>query len=122
MTGGKSKAVVVILFFFLCGIAYSVMQSKGTLEMGTEAEPAAVLSLTAEDVAQEERDSSWKININEAGQAELMMLEGIGEKISQRIIDYRQQNGPFLRIEEIMKVSGIGEKTFENIKDVITVE
>ena len=51
-----------------------------------------------------------------------MMLEGIGEKISQRIIDYRQQNGPFLRIEEIMKVSGIGEKTFENIKDVITVE
>lgn len=122
MTGGKRKAVVIVLFFLLCGIAYSAMQSKGMLEMGTETEPAAVLSMTAEEVACKEQDSEWKININEAGQEELMMLEGIGEKISQRIIDYRQQNGPFLQIEDIMKVSGIGEKTFENIKNAITVE
>lgn len=61
------------------------------------------------------------ININTADAAALMTLYGVGEKISQRIIEYRETNGPFEVIEDIMKVSGIGEKRFENIKDKICV-
>ena len=45
-----------------------------------------------------------------------------GEKMSERIIKYRQENGPFMSIEEIMKVSGISEKKFEDIKEYISVE
>ncbi|MBM6828538.1 helix-hairpin-helix domain-containing protein [Anaerotignum lactatifermentans] len=122
MKKGRKKLVVLLLFFLLSGTAYAHMQAKGTLRMGTETEPAAALSLTEEDVRQAAEDGSFTVNINEAGQSELMLLEGIGEKISQRIVDYRQTNGPFLSKEDIMKVSGIGEKTYENIKEFITIE
>ncbi len=63
-----------------------------------------------------------KININTAPLAELQKLPRIGEKVAQRIIDFRKEHGKFKKIEEIMKVKGIGEKTFKNLKDVITVE
>ncbi len=62
-----------------------------------------------------------KININTATIEQLDMLPGIGGVIAQRIIDYRDKNGPFAAIEDIMKVSGIGEKKFEQIKDYIKV-
>lgn len=61
------------------------------------------------------------ININTASQKELEELPGIGPTLSQRIIDYREKNGYFQTIEDIKKVSGIGDKKFEAIKDLITV-
>ena len=63
-----------------------------------------------------------KINLNTATLEELMTLDRIGPKYAQRIIDYRETNGPFEQIEDIMKVKGIGPKTFEANKDKITVE
>ncbi len=65
--------------------------------------------------------SGSKININNATAAELESLPRIGPKVAQRIIDFREKNGKFNRIEDIMKVPGIGEKVFEQIKDKITV-
>jgi comEA protein len=62
-----------------------------------------------------------KININTASSVELQKLPRIGPKIAQRIIDFRNQNGNFKNIEEIIKVRGIGEKIFKQIKDMITV-
>ena len=63
-----------------------------------------------------------KININTASKEELIALPGIGETLAQRIIDYRNTYGPFKSIEEIMEVKGIGEGTFNKIKDRIVVE
>ena len=54
-------------------------------------------------------DDSGRVNINTAGLSELCALPGIGESLAGRIIDYREQNGPFARPEDIMRVSGIGQ-------------
>ncbi|GAB6088001.1 helix-hairpin-helix domain-containing protein [Alkaliphilus crotonatoxidans] len=62
-----------------------------------------------------------KININQAGQQELTALPGIGEALADRIINYRQEYGNFKSPEEIKNVSGIGEKKFEDIKELIVV-
>lgn len=62
-----------------------------------------------------------KININAAAIEELDTLPGIGPAIAQRIVDYREANGPFKSIEEITLVSGIGDATYDKIKDRITV-
>lgn len=61
------------------------------------------------------------VNINTASQNELDSLPGIGPAYAQRIIDYRESHGGFKSIEEVKNVSGIGQKTFEKIKDKITI-
>lgn len=61
------------------------------------------------------------ININTATIEQLTVLTGIGEAKAKAIIIYREENGSFKSIEEIMNVSGIGEKTFENIKEFISI-
>ncbi|MEW6032298.1 MAG: helix-hairpin-helix domain-containing protein [Bacillota bacterium] len=62
-----------------------------------------------------------KVNINTASQAELETLPGVGPSIARRIIEYRLQNGPFRALEELMNVSGIGEKRFAELVDLITI-
>lgn len=61
------------------------------------------------------------ININTADKDELTKLRGVGPVIADRILEYRQNNGAFENIEDIKKVKGIGPKTFEKMKDSITV-
>lgn len=60
------------------------------------------------------------VNINTASAEELMKLKGVGEKTAQKIIEYREQC-PFETVEDIINVNGIGEKKFEDIKDMICV-
>jgi comEA protein len=60
-----------------------------------------------------------KIDINKASIKELQRLEGIGKTLANRIVEYRTLNGPFQDIKEIMKVSGIGNLTFEKISGQI---
>jgi competence protein ComEA len=61
------------------------------------------------------------LDINTASTTELEELPGIGPTTAQKIVEYREQNGPFISIEDIINVSGIGPGTFERIKDLITV-
>jgi competence protein ComEA len=63
--------------------------------------------------------ASTLININTASVSELMMLPGFGATRSQDVIDYRNANGPFRKIEDIIQVKGIGQATFEQIKELI---
>ncbi|HCJ58245.1 helix-hairpin-helix domain-containing protein [Lutispora sp.] len=66
--------------------------------------------------------NAGKININTAEASELDSLPGIGEAYAKRIIEYRKANGPFKSIEDIKNVTGIGEKRYEAIKDLIMVK
>ena len=61
------------------------------------------------------------ININTATVADLETLPGIGAKTAARIVEYRQKNGPFKKVEELMNVSGVGEKSFLKLKPQLVV-
>ena len=61
------------------------------------------------------------ININTASAADLQRLPGIGAKTAGRVIEYRQKNGPFKKVEELMNVRGVGEKNFLKLKNQISV-
>jgi competence protein ComEA len=61
------------------------------------------------------------VNINTATTAEFVALPGIGPALAARIIEYRQKNGSFKKIEDLMSVRGIGEKSFLKLKPLLTV-
>lgn len=67
-------------------------------------------------------EDAGKINLNKASVTELAQLKRVGMKYAQRIVDYREKNGPFAKPEDIMNVQGIGSKTFELNKELIAVE
>jgi len=66
--------------------------------------------------------ASKKININEASLKELIKLNRVGPALAGRIISYRKKYGPFKEPEEIKNVKGIGEKTYEKMKEQIILE
>ena len=76
--------------------------------------------IPSEDEIEISSNSSGLININTASADELMLLPGIGQVYAQRIIDYRSSKS-FSSIEEITNIDGIGEKTFNKLKDLITI-
>ena len=61
------------------------------------------------------------VNLNTATASQIATLPGIGEKAAQRIIEYREKNGGFKKIKELMNVKGIGEKSFLKLKPLVTV-
>ena len=64
--------------------------------------------------------SAGKIDINTATEAELMTVNGIGESLAKRIVEFRDENGPYERIEDLLKVRGIGEKSLEKLRAHLT--
>ena len=65
--------------------------------------------------------STTMININTASATDLERLPGIGAKTASRIVEYRQKNGPFKKVEELMNVRGVGEKNFLKLRTQISV-
>jgi competence protein ComEA len=86
--------------------------TAGEIAEGTEIPGGAASSGTSAD---------GKININTADGETLQQINGVGPATAQKILDYRTQNGKFAAIEDIQNVSGIGAKTFEKMKEKITV-
>ena len=102
--------------FEVIALAGGMKDSADSRNLGLSAavEDAMVIHVRPYETIQ-----STLININQASVSELMMLPGFGVTKSQDVIDYRNANGPFRKIEEIVNVKGIGAATFEQIKSLI---
>jgi len=91
--------------------------------------PAAAQQATAEKPAKPAAAAPVKpsaapaaiVNLNTATQAQLESLPGLGPKVAERILEYREKNGKFKNVEDLMNVKGIGEKSFLKLKPLLTV-
>lgn len=105
------KVTLAVIFLLVSGFWYSHLYYDGKVIQETV--PAVeTVEVTVNDM----------INLNTASKEELMLLDGIGEKMAERILAYREENGPFAKVEDIQNVKGIGEKTYAKIAGELTVE
>lgn len=89
---------------------------------GEKVAAASTLSQVGQNSnSQSGNDANGKVNLNTASAADLQKLNGIGEKKAEQIIAYRKQKGGFKKVEDLMQVSGIGEKTFAQLKDQLAI-
>jgi competence protein ComEA len=113
----KMRRILFAIATFLLATTASPVLSQTPK---SEAPPKAVKT-TASRAPAAKATASSPVNINSASVAQLQTLPGIGASTAQRIVDYRQKNGAFKKIEELMNVKGIGEKSFLKLKPLITV-
>jgi len=92
-------------------------------EQAAKAAPAAKAGPAAKggSAAKARATADSPVNLNSASVAQLQTLPGIGASTAQRIVEFRQKNGSFKKIEELMNVKGIGEKSFLKLKPLITI-
>ncbi len=106
------------------GVKYSEAASDGTSQsVPNVPAPEAAVQPAPESAssAQPPSAAGEKISINTANRETLMTLDGIGETLAQRIIDYREIYGDFASVDDLLNVQGIGEKRLAAIRDKITV-
>ncbi|MBK9781591.1 MAG: helix-hairpin-helix domain-containing protein [Anaerolineales bacterium] len=101
------------------GQQLDIPYKAGTDSSNENGDDALVLPGATEKPAASEAGQDL-VNINTASAEELDNLPGIGPTIAQRIVEYREANGSFQTIDDLMNVSGIGPSTFENIKELIS--
>jgi competence protein ComEA len=94
-----------------------VLLAALVITLGTAAPTAAAQDAPRTTAAM----ASAPLNLNSASVAQLEALPGIGRATAERIVEYRQKNGGFKKVEDLMNVRGIGEKSFLKLKPLITV-
>ncbi len=120
MRGNITKCEKILL---LCTAAFLLVTCGACFrEIAAGSGGWTVETISAADTEEWLPADAGRININTAPVELLTELPGIGDALAARIVEYRETNGPFAAVDEIMAVKGIGEKTYRNISEMITVE
>lgn len=106
----------------LPGGLYALTARTPTTQESTAQEESTQESAAQTPSSQGTADIQFPLDLNSATAEELTALPGIGEVLAGRIVAYREANGVFTSVEELLQVDGIGEKRFEAIRDYITLE
>ncbi|MEW5692591.1 MAG: ComEA family DNA-binding protein [Candidatus Hydrogenedentota bacterium] len=118
--------VLGLVFYAGCGKKKEAEESK-TMELEQEEVPEIeegeeeITEITKEDIEKDVSEEDAKINVNEADLDELLSVKGLGPTKAEKIIQYREEHGPFKSLDELTKVPGIGEKTVEKLREYLTV-
>lgn len=125
----EALALLILLAAAIFALGYFAGHSAGggrfvvETAAGREAVPETVPPAPApEESPPAEEAAAERINLNTADSDLLQTLPGIGEVLARRIIAYREEHGAFTLVDEIMDVYGIGERMFQEIRDLITVD
>lgn len=125
-------ALIIISFSFnMNRVDTSEQQSDGSFQFVTSSKPEYVSSYPESEIGTTSGSSETptsqptiggKIDLNTATAEQLLSLPGIGEKKADAIIQYRNEHGRFSSTEQLLDVNGIGDATYEKLKDLVTVE
>ena len=123
MKGKKTAlaAYAVLLLALAFALGYLIGHGDGQTQMTVMTAPELQPEAPEPETAEPSQDGSGKLNINVATEMELQQLPGIGPELAGRIVSYRQENGPYAAVEQIMDVEGIGEVRFQQIQALITI-
>ena len=129
-TRQESTVILFLLVSLLVGGVVFLLRGYRPLEVSSPEETrsiqrpdiAEMVEKTTQDKEEHKRKLEGKININTASAGEFQLLPRIGPSLSQRILAYREAQGGFKSIEDLKEVKGIGDKTFQRIREHITVE
>ena len=114
-------AFLTAVVAFMSGLFFGRKLSGPAIQISAVISDGPTIVTAPAKEPREEIQVSFPIDINSATLQELMALPGIGEVLAQRIIDYRAEHGSFESIEGIMEVTGISDKRFEDVKDLICI-
>lgn len=106
----------------LAGVGYTSMTAPDDSDMWEEDDSPARTRVTEVPDASTEITVSFPLDINTASAEELMQINGIGKVTAERIVDYREKNGYFYSLEDILNVDGVGEKRLAYMRDFIYID
>lgn len=110
------KILLILTAVFLCLMLALLIHSRMVETAGSYAVETERAAVSAELTPE-----ATLVNVNTAETAELATLPGIGEKLAERIVKYREDNGKFASLDELMNVSGIGQGKLDALKDYASV-
>jgi len=117
----RERAILLLVTAaFLVGVGVSYCRRAG-LRHQAALNPIAVVQDTRGGCAPDSAAYSLPVDLNQATPRQLDGLPGIGPVLAGRIVEYRQRKGGFHRVSELRAVSGIGEKRYSALKDLVTV-